>query len=229
MDLKTTLSKELHLPVVIDNDANAGAYGEMQMGAATSVRNFIYISIGTRVGASIVLNRSIYRGASGYAGELGHSSVDPDGKLCVCGRQGCLESYISAPSIAQRVDERIGLNPTSTLQIITDRPVTAQDVSAAAALGDPMASVILGEVARYLGIAIAGLINFYNPEMVILGGGVIGAGDVLLQPTIDEVRRRALPPCSEACQIVSSFLGPSSGIIGASLLACNRLSRKPAS
>ncbi|HVN79603.1 MAG TPA: ROK family protein [Terriglobia bacterium] len=217
--LKEILTDQLGWPAVIENDANAGAYGEMWLGAATSVTNFIYISIGTRVGAAIVLNRQIYRGVGGYAGELGHTSVVPDGKACFCGRTGCLEAYVSAPSIAQRVEERLNLNPSSALQIITDRPVNAQDVSAAASLGDPMAIVIVGEVARYLGLAIANLIDFLNPELVILGGGVIGAGNVLLQLTIEEVRRRVLSPCFEDCQIVCSQLGPSAGVIGASLLA----------
>ncbi len=217
--LKEILTDQLGWPAVIENDANVGAYGEMLVGAATSVENFIYISIGTRVGAAIVLNRQIYRGVGGYAGELGHTSVVPDGKACFCGRTGCLESYVSAPSIAQRVEERLTLNPSSALQIITDRPINAQDVSAAASLGDPMAIVIIGEVARYLGIAIANLVDFLNPELVILGGGVIGAGNVLLQLTIEEVRRRVLSPCFEDCQIVCSHLGPSAGVIGASLLA----------
>ena len=217
--LKEILADQLGWPLVIENDANVGAYGEMLVGAATSAENFVYISIGTRVGAAIVVNRQIYRGAGGYAGELGHTSVVPDGKACFCGRTGCLEAYVSAPSIAQRVEERLALNPSSALQIITDRSLNAQDVSAAAAIGDPMASVIVGEVARYLGIAIANLIDFLNPEMVVLGGGVIGAGEVLLQPTIEEVRRRVLSPCYEDCQIVCSQLGPSAGVIGASLLA----------
>jgi glucokinase-like ROK family protein len=227
--LKEILADQLKWAVFIDNDANVGAYGEMLMGAAKSASNFIYISIGTRVGASIVINRQIYRGVGGYAGELGHSSLVPDGKACFCGRSGCLEAYVSAPSIALRVEERLTLNPSSALQIITDRPLTAQDVSAAAALGDPMASVIVGEVARYLGIVIANLIDFFNPEMVVLGGGMVGAGEVLLHPTIEEVRRRVLPPCFENCEIVSSQLGTCSGIIGASLLARERSSKLPPS
>ncbi len=227
INLKEIVVDQLGWPVVIDNDANVGAYGEMLMGSAVQANSFVYLSIGTRVGASIVVNRQIYRGAGGYAGELGHSSLVPDGKSCFCGRAGCLEAYVSGPSIAQRIEERLALNPSSSLQIITDRPITPQDVAAAATLGDPMASVVVGEVARYLGTAIANLIDFFNPDMVVLGGGVIGAGQVLLRPTIEEVRRRVLSPCYEDCQIVLNTLGTSSGIIGASLLARDQISRSP--
>ncbi len=224
VEFKTQMENLLELPVWLENDANVNAYGEMLMGAAVSVNDFIYITIGTRVGAAIVIGRKIYQGAGGYAGELGHIAIDPEGKKCYCGSSGCLERYVSAPSIAQRVEERISLNPSSALQIITDRPITAQDVTAAAMLGDKMASVIIGDVGRYLGLAIANLINFLDVEMIVLGGGVIEAGDVLLRPTIEEVKRRALAPPYDDCKIVASSLGTSAGVIGASLMARDMLS-----
>ncbi len=213
------ISKWVGLPVVLDSDANVAAYGEMLMGAAQEARHFVYINIGSRVGASIVLDRRIYRGISGFAGELGHVSLDPDGRKCSCGAQGCLERYISASSISQRVVERLSLNPSSALQIITDRPVSAQDVTAAAALGDKMASVIISEVGRYLGVAISNLIDLLNVELVVLGGGLTEAGEVLFVPALDEVRRRSLAPPYDACQIVAGALGPAAGVIGAALMA----------
>ena len=219
IELKSRMENLLQLPVLIENDANVGAYGEMIQGSATNIKDFVYISIGSRVGAGIIFNRQIYHGAGGFAGELGHMSVDPEGKSCFCGSNGCLERYVSATSIAQRVEERIVLNPSSALQIITDRPITAQDIFAAAQLGDRMACVIVGEVSRYLGIAIAGLINLLNLEGVVLGGGVLGSGSLLLQPTIEEVKRHTLLPSYENCVIVASALGPSAGVIGAALLA----------
>jgi glucokinase len=225
-EFKTQLEQSLQLPVWLENDANVGAYGEMLMGAAVGVNNFIYIAIGTRVGAAVVLDGKIFHGTSGYAGELGHVSVDPEGKKCSCGGTGCLEKYVSAPSIAQRVEERISLNPSSALKIITDRPVTAQDVSAAALVGDRMAGVIISEVGRYLGMAIANVINLLNPEMVVLGGGLIEAGDVLLKPTIEEVKRRALSPCYDDCRIIPGSLGTTAGVIGASLLVRDKLALK---
>jgi len=228
-EFKAQMEQSLQLPAWVENDANVGAYGEMLMGSAVGVKNFIYIAIGTRVGAAVVIDGKIFYGASGYAGELGHVSVDPEGKKCSCGGTGCLERYVSAPSIAQRVEERISLNPSSALQIITDKPVTAQDVSAAALVGDRMASVIIAEVGRYLGMAIANLINLLNVEMVVLGGGVIEAGDVLLKPAIEEVKRRALSPPYEDCRIVPGSLGASAGVIGASLLARDRLAVKTVS
>jgi glucokinase len=225
-EFKTQLEQSLQLPVWLENDANVGAYGEMLMGAAVGVNNFIYIAIGTRVGAAVVLDGKIFHGTSGYAGELGHVSVDPEGKKCSCGGTGCLEKYVSAPSIAQRVEERISLNPSSALQIITDRPVTAQDVSAAALVGDRMAAVIISEVGRYLGMAIANVINLLNPEMVVLGGGLMEAGDVLLKPTIEEVKRRALSPCYDDCRIIPGSLGTSAWVIGSSLLVRDQLALK---
>ncbi|MSO23910.1 MAG: ROK family protein [Acidobacteria bacterium] len=135
-----------------------------------------------------------------------------------------MERYVSAPSIAQRVEERIVLNPSSALQIITDRPINAQDVSAAALVGDKMACVIIGEIGRYLGMAIANLINLLNVQMVILGGGVIEACEALLKPTIEEVKRHALSPPYDDCRIVASALGPAAGVIGSSLLARDMLS-----
>ena len=224
VEFKSQVEELIELPVVLENDSNMAAYAEMLIGAALSVNHFIYIAIGSRVGAAIIFGRKIYQGSNGFAGELGHVGVDPDGKKCYCGGTGCLERYVSAPSIAQRVEERISLNPSSALQIITDRPVTAQDVSAAATVGDKMASVIIGEVGRYLGMTIANLINFLNVEMVVLGGSVIDAGEVLLRPTIEEVKRRALSPPYDDCKIVASSLGTSAGVIGASLMARDILS-----
>jgi glucokinase len=228
-EFKTQMEQSLQLPTWVENDAHVSAYGEMLMGAASGASNFAYITVGTRVGAALILGGQIFYGASGYAGELGHVSVDPEGKKCSCGGTGCLEKYVSAPSIAQRVQERISLNPSSALQIITDRPVTAQDVSAAALVGDRMASVIIAEVGRYLGMAIANLINLLNLEMVVLGGGVIEAGDVLLKPAMEEVKRRGLSPSYDDCSIVTGSLGTSAGVIGASLLARDRLGVRSAS
>jgi glucokinase-like ROK family protein len=219
VEFKGQVEELIGLPVVLENDANMAAYAEMLIGAALGVSHFIYVAIGSRVGAAIILDRKVYQGFSGFAGELGHVSVDPDGKKCYCGGTGCLERYVSAPSIAQRVEERISLNPSSALQIITDRPVSAQDVSAAAMIGDKMASVIISDVGRYLGMTIANSINFLNVEMVVLGGSVIDAGEVLLRPTIDEVKRRALSPPYDDCKIVAGSLGTSAGVIGASLMA----------
>jgi glucokinase-like ROK family protein len=219
LDFRKHISQTLGLPVAIDTDANVAAYGEMLLGAAQAAHHFIYINIGSRVGASIVLDRRIFRGADGFAGELGHVSVDPDGRKCACGAAGCLERYVSASSISQRVFERLNLNPTSALQIITDRHVTAQDVTAAAALGDKMASVIISEVGRYLGVAISNLIDLLNVELVVLGGGVTASGEVLLVPTLDEVKRRSLAPPYDSCQIVAGALGPAARVIGSALMA----------
>lgn len=227
VNFREIAQEALDLPVAVDNDANAAAWGEMQLGAAQEASSFIYINVGSRVGASIVLDRKIYRGASGYAGELGHVAIDPDGKKCLCGSMGCLERYVSASAIAQRVQERLNLNPSSALQIITDRPVTVQDVSAAALLGDKMASVIVSDVGRYLGMAIANLIDLLNVELIVLGGGITENGEILLTPALEEIKRRSLAPPYDDCKVALSALGSAAGVIGAALLAYDQL-RSPA-
>jgi glucokinase-like ROK family protein len=219
VNFRERAQEALGIPVAVDNDANVAALGEMHLGAAQGVDSFIYINIGSRVGASIVIDRKIYRGSSGYAGELGHIAIDPDGKKCLCGNMGCLERYVSASAIAQRVQERLNLNPSSALQIITDRPVSVQDVSAAALLGDKMASVIVSDVGRYLGIAISNLIDLLNVEMIVLGGGITENGEILLVPALEEIKRRTLAPPYDDCKVVLSALGSAAGVIGAALLA----------
>jgi glucokinase len=224
VNFREHMSTVFGLPVAMDNDANVAAYGEMLLGAAQDCENFIYVNVGSRVCASLVIHRQIFRGSSGFAGELGHVSLDPDGKKCSCGSMGCLERYISASSVSQRVVERLSLNPSSALQIITDRPVTAQDVTAAAIVGDKMAGVIINEVGRYLGVALSNLIDLLNVELIILGGGLAEAGDILVQPALEEVKRRSLAPPYDDCRIVTSALGPAAGLVGAALFARDQFS-----
>jgi glucokinase len=224
-DIIEELSRRLELPVVLDNDANAAAYAELQVGAARGRRDVFFITLGTGIGSGLIINGQIYRGATGFAGEFGHMTIDPEGIECACGNVGCLETIASGPNIVRRTRERLYRDRTSSLSrlaIPRDRELTAEDIAHAASQGDEMAQVMMERTGMFLGIAIAAVVNLLNVEMVVMGGGVMEAGDLILKPTIKETRRRAFPPSFNSCEIVIAKLGPSAGVIGAALLARNQ-------
>ncbi len=216
------LSRESGLPVVVENDANAAAYGELQAGAARGRQHVFFVTLGTGVGAGLIINGQLYRGAGGFAGEFGHVTIDPEGIECVCGNIGCLETIASAPNIVRRTRERLLRDRTSslsTLMLPRDREFTTEDIALAARNGDEMAQLMMERTGMFLGIALAAAINLLNVEMIVLGGGVMDAGDLILKPTIKETRRRAFPPSFANCEIVTAGLGSLAGLIGAALLS----------
>jgi glucokinase len=222
IDIPAELSRETGLPVVLDNDANAAAYAELQVGAARGRRNVFFVTLGTGIGAGLIIDGHVYRGAAGFAGEFGHMTIDPEGIECGCGNIGCLETIASGPNIVRRTRERLYRDRTSSLSRLAvprDREFTAEDIARAAQQGDEMAQVMMERTGMFLGIAIAAVINLLNVDMVVMGGGVMEAGDLILKPTIKETRRRAFPPSFNSCDIVIARLGPSAGMIGAALLA----------
>ena len=222
IDITSELSNQTGLPVILDNDANTAAYGELQVGAARGRKEVFFITLGTGIGAGLVINGQIYRGAAGFAGEFGHMTIDPEGIECACGNIGCLETIASGPNIVRRTRERLYRDRTSSLSrlaIPRDREFTAEDIAHAAREGDEMAQVMMERTGMFLGIAIAAVINLLNVEMVVMGGGVMDAGDFFLKPTIKETRRRAFPPSFNSCEIVIAKLGASAGVIGAALMA----------
>ena len=221
VDIPATLSRETGLPVAIDNDANAATYGELQVGAARGKRDVFFVTLGTGIGAGLILNGHIYRGARGFAGEFGHMTIDPEGIECSCGNIGCIETIASGPNIVRRTRERLYRDRTSSLSMLAiprDRELTAEDIARAAQSGDEMSQLMMERTGMFLGIAIAAVVNLLNIEMVVMGGGVMAAGDLILKPTISETRRRAFPPSFAGCEIVIAQLGPSAGVIGAALL-----------
>src|SRR5215212_10899916 len=221
-DLRASLAEGTGLPVALDNDANAAALGEYVAGAGRGSRNMFYVTIGTGIGGALILDGRLWRGASGFAGEFGHITIDPEGIECACGNIGCLETIASGPNIVRRTRERLYRDRTSSLSrlaIPRDREFTAEDIARAAREGDEMAQVMMERTGMFLGIAIAAVINLLNVEMVVMGGGVMEAGDLILKPTIKETRRRAFPPAFDSCEIVIAELGPQAGMIGAALLA----------
>lgn len=222
IDITSELSSQTGLPVILDNDANAAAYGELQVGASRGRREVFFITLGTGIGAGLIINGQIYRGAAGFAGEFGHMTIDPEGIECACGNIGCLETIASGPNIVRRTRERLYRDRTSSLSrlaIPRDREFTAEDIARAAREGDEMAQVMMERTGMFLGIALAAVVNLLNVEMVVMGGGVMDAGDLILKPTIKETRRRAFPPSFNSCEIVIAKLGATAGMIGAALMA----------
>jgi glucokinase len=214
------LKKATGLRVEFENDANAGAYGEYKMGAGRGARDMFYVTIGFGIGGAIILEGKPWLGASGFAGEFGHITIDTDGIECVCGNTGCLETVASAPNIVRRTHERLYRDSTSSLSKLSiNTDFTAADIAREARAGDDFAMMMVERTGKYIGAAVASVINLLNLERVVLGGGVMEAGDLILNPIIREAGRRAFQPCFEATQIVTSALGTDAVFIGAALLA----------
>ena len=219
-DLRASLSDSTGLPVTLDNDANAGAMGEYTAGAGRGSRNMFYVTIGTGIGGALILDGRLWRGASGFAGEFGHITIDPEGVECTCGNVGCLETVASAPNIVRRTHERLMRDSTSSLSRLgLNKNFTAADIAHEAKNGDDFAALMMARTGRYIGTAIAAVINLLNTERIVLGGGVMNAGDLILEPVIAEARRRSFQPNFESTQIVTATLGPDAVPIGAALLA----------
>jgi glucokinase len=176
------------------------------------------MTIGTGIGGGLILNGSLYHGASDAAGEVGHTSIDGTGRRCKCGNYGCLEAYASGPAIAERAAEALAGDEESLLRGLVDGDlsrITARTVYEAATRGDSLALEVVRETARFLGTGVANLVNIFNPDVVVLAGGVTDAGDALFEPLRAEVRRRAFRPAVEACRIVPGALAGSAGVVGA--------------
>ena len=219
-DLHGELMRATGIRVELENDANAAAYGEFKVGAGLGARNLFYMMIGNGIGGAIILDGKLWTGASGFAGEVGHITIDTEGLQCVCGNTGCLETVASAPSIVRRARERLYRDNTSSLsRLALNKSFTAEDVAHQANDGDDFALMMIERTGKYIGTGVASVINLLNIERIVLGGGVMDAGSLILNPIIQEVKRRAFQPCFEATEIVAAKLGLDAAPIGAALLA----------
>lgn len=197
--------------VVLENDANAGALAEWLFGAGRDTSNLIYLTMGTGIGGGLILEGRLYRGTSGFAGEVGHQTILPDGPLCACGNRGCLEALASGPAIARLAQDSLMYGRHKrVLALAGGKPanITAEHVVTAAKEGDEFARNLLAEVGTYLGIGIANLLQVLNPQRVILGTLAVYAGDLLLEPVRKTVQARTWPGIYDACSIVPAALGP---------------------
>lgn len=214
---RAELETALSLPVFIDNDANAAALGEQWLGAGRGIKSMILITLGTGVGGGIVLDGKIWRGADGMAGEIGHITIIPEGRQCSCGNTGCLEMYASARGIVQSYLE--GLDRASIQSDDRRRAFTSEDIYLAARGGDVLAKNVMEGMGRCLGIGIASLINIFNPEMIVIGGGVKDAWSLFIEPLTSEVMRRAFEVPARRAAVLPAGLGGDAGIVGAAAVA----------
>ena len=214
MPLRDRVGDVLKLPATLDNDANCAIFGEWWRGAARGAKYVVGLTLGTGIGGGIVIDGEIYHGATDLAGEFGHVTIDANGRHCKCGNYGCIEAYASGPAIAERAIEGIQSGAeTSLAQYVKNdlSQITAQIVYEAANDGDEWALEVVRETASLLGAAVASFLNIFNPEVVVICGGVTQAGDKLFNPLRSEVKRRAW----EACKIVPGTLPGTAGVYGA--------------
>jgi glucokinase-like ROK family protein len=215
-----TLRKKWGCPITLANDAELGALGEWAYGAARNEKNIAYIKVGSGIGAGLLLDGQIYHGTSGAAGEIGHLTMIENGPICNCGNAGCLETLSSGMAIARQAQEAVRKGKRTLLSEIDPiESITSREVSAIARRGDLIAQQIIVQSGRYLGIAIAGIVNLFNPTMIVFGGGVAQIGDLFLQPIRDEVQKRSLPAAVRALRIQTAVLRRRSSSMGAVVLA----------
>jgi glucokinase-like ROK family protein len=225
------LQQRLGVPVYVDNEANAGAVGELWVGAAShGARTMVYLSAGIGLGAGIILGREVFRGAGGVAGEIGHTTIDVTGPACSCGNRGCWEIFASETALRQQVQRQLstGRFPVSPLAGLAPEAVTAEAVVEAARAGDPPAIAALSVIGGYLGVGIANVINTFNPDLVVIGSGLAEGGEHILKPARRAVEQRALSYPRAGARVVLSALGAESCAVGAGALVLQEQFRLPA-
>src|SRR3954464_1336185 len=217
--LRERISSRLGLDTTLDNDANCATLGEWWQGAARGGKHVVGMTIGTGVGGGVIIDGKLHHGASDVAGEIGHTTIDLNGRHCKCGNYGCIEAYASGPAIAVRAREVLVREETASLlpSLVNGNleEITAETVYQAASQGDAVANEIVRDTARYLGVGIANLLNILNADVVVVAGGVTRAGDALFTPWRAEVPRRAFSPAVDATRIVPGELPGTAGVIGA--------------
>jgi len=218
--IRDSLEKLFECPISVNNDAELGALGEWAAGAGRGERNLAYIKVGSGIGAGLLIDGQIYRGVTGSAGEIGHLTIDENGPVCNCGNSGCLEAFAGGHALAAQAQEAIRKGQRTQLSaILPIENISARDIAMAARRGDLVSQQILAKAGTHIGIAIAGLVNLFNPGMVIVGGGVAQTGDILLEPLRQAVRRRSLPAATSVVQITTAMLGRRSSSMGAIIQA----------
>lgn len=220
--LRDIVAKRFGVSTYLLNDASAAALGEHRLGAGRGVNNLVYLTVSTGIGAGIIINGELYLGTSGSAGEIGHMVIDVNGPECSCGNFGCLEVLASGTAIAAEAIRRLRDGESSTLTDMAAAKIeniTAREVGLAAQSGDRLASEVILRAAAYLGVGMVNVANIFNPEVIIIGGGVAKMGDILLNPVKKLVSERAFKLASQAVRIVPARLGDDAGVVGAAVFA----------
>jgi glucokinase len=225
IDLDHQLTQLIGLPVVIENDANAAAWGEAKFGAGKNQNHMMMLTVGTGIGGGIVVNGALYRGAYGIAAEFGHMRVVPDGHICGCGARGCFEQYASGNALLRHAREAINASPEVARNLLsrgdgTIAGLTGQSIAEAARDGDPVALTAFNTTGQWLGAGIASLAVLLDPACVVIGGGVIDAGEILLKPTRESLERN-MPFAGKHPypKIIAAQLGNEAGLVGVADLA----------
>jgi glucokinase-like ROK family protein len=203
LDAAGEMSRRLGFPVQVENDANLGALAEHRVGAGAGCSSLAYLKVSTGIGAGLVADGQLFRGAGGTAGEIGHTILDETGDICRCGNRGCLETYASGPAIVALLERSLGTE------------MEPEQVIERAREGDPACRRVLADAGRHIGVAVANLCNLFNPERVVVGGSIASAGELLLDPLRESVRLRAIHSASEDVQIVPGQLGERAELLGA--------------
>jgi glucokinase len=221
--LRRRLEHALGRTVIVENDANAWALGEYWRGAARGCKNVVLLTLGTGVGGGLIVDGKLVHGRSGMAAELGHVFVEANGMPCDCGARGCLEAYASASGLCGLLKQRLQLEEAQLPPKYLDRggEFSARGLTRAARSGDPIAIEMFEVAGRFLGVAIASFINIFNPEMVVIGGGVAGALSLMRPAMTREVKARAFAAAVAQTRIVKAALGPEGGVVGAAYAAQN--------
>jgi glucokinase len=227
LPFRDIMRERLGLPVFLDNDATVATLVEQRFGAAKGADHVVGLTIGTGIGGGLVLGGQIYRGYVGSAGELGHMVVDEDGPPCQgqCPNRGCLEAVASGTAIGREGALAAEQEPDSALHqaVLDGLEITGELVTDLAHEGDEISRMVLGQVGRKLGVGLANIVNIFNPEVIVVGGGAMAAGDLLLEPAREELRMRALPPNKDLVKVVRAKFGEEAGMLGAALLAFDGL------
>ena len=225
VDLDNQLTKLIGLPVVIENDANAAAWGEAKFGAGKNQDHMMMLTVGTGIGGGIVVNGALYRGAYGIAAEFGHMRVVPDGHICGCGARGCFEQYASGNALLRHAREAINASPEVARNLLsrgdgTVAGLTGQAITEAARDGDAVALAAFNTTGQWLGAGVASLAVLLDPACVVIGGGVIDAGEILLKPTRESLERN-MPFAGKHPypEIIAAQLGNEAGLVGVADLA----------
>jgi len=229
--IRDVLAGHFDCPIYVENEANAAALGEYYFGAARNVKDFIYLSSGVGLGSGIVIGGKLFRGMFGYAGEAGHMTLDIHGDLCGCGKRGCWETFVGPRAVEQRVRRSLVSGEKSMLHDMAKgdlQNIVFDDVVHAAQAGDQIAIDALGEVAFYLGIGIANLVNLFNVEVIVLGGALNTASSILLRDVERVVFANTLAPGCEHLRIIPSAHGTDACIMGAIALVLDDILREPA-
>ena len=226
--LRSIIEGKMGVKIFLINDANAAALGEMYFGAAKGAHNFICVTLGTGIGGGIVIDGEIYTGCLGTAGEIGHMTIDANGLRCSCGNTGCWETLASGTALAREAKQRISDGAKTAILEYADgdvNKVNAETVHKAARKGDTLAKELIAQLACYVGVGLTNLINIFNPELIVIGGGLSNIGDMLLEPAYKLAGERVNKTAFASVRFAHAELGRNSGVIGAAAYAFHEIGK----